>query len=42
VRGVAYKKLQVEPALSELVAAWRRDNASPLLKRFIKNLPGLG
>jgi len=39
VKGVVYKKLRVEPALCELVAAWRRDNASPLLKRFIKNLP---
>jgi len=42
VKGVVYKKLQVEPPLSELVAVWRRDNASPLLSRFIKNLPVLG
>jgi DNA-binding transcriptional LysR family regulator len=41
VKGVAYKKLQVEPPLSELVAAWRRDNTSLLLNRFIKNLPEL-
>jgi DNA-binding transcriptional LysR family regulator len=41
VRGVVYKKLQVEPPLCELVAAWRRDNPSPLLNRFIKNLPEL-
>jgi len=41
VKGVVYKKLQVEPPLSELVAVWRRDNASPLLNRFIKNLPEL-
>lgn len=39
VKGVVYKKLQVEPPLSELVAVWRRDNTSPLLFRFIKNLP---
>jgi len=41
VKGVAYKKLKIEPPLCELVAAWRRDNASPLLNRFIKNLPEL-
>ncbi len=41
VKGVVYKKLQVEPPLSELVAVWRRDNASPLLDRFIGNLPEL-
>lgn len=41
VKGVLYKKLQVEPPLSELVAAWHRDNTSPLLNRFIKNLPQL-
>ncbi len=42
VKGVVYKKLKIEPPLCELVAAWRRDNASPLLNRFIKNLPALG
>jgi DNA-binding transcriptional LysR family regulator len=42
VKGVVYRKLKVEPPLSELVAVWRRDNASPLLDRFIKNLPELG
>jgi DNA-binding transcriptional LysR family regulator len=42
VKGVVYKKLQVEPPLCELLAAWRRDNASPLLNRFVKNLPELG
>ena len=41
VKGVVYKKLQVEPPISELVAVWRRDNPSPLLGRFIKNLPEL-
>ena len=41
VKSVVYKKLQVEPPLCELVAAWRRDNTSPLLNRFIKNLPEL-
>ncbi len=38
VNGVLYKKLQVEPSPSELVAAWRRDNASPLLRRFVQAL----
>ncbi len=42
VKGVVYKKLKIEPPLCELVAAWRQDNASPLLNRFIKNLPQLG
>lgn len=41
VKGVVYKKLQVEPPLSELVAAWRRDNTSPLMNRLIKILPEL-
>jgi len=41
LKGVAYKKLKVEPPLSEMVAAWRRDNTSPLLARFIGNLPEL-
>jgi len=39
VRGVVYKRLRVEPPVSELVAAWRRDNDSPLLNRFVQNLP---
>lgn len=42
VRGVVYKSLKVEPPLCELVAAWRRDNASPLLRRFLKCLPEAG
>ncbi|MDR0842213.1 MAG: LysR family substrate-binding domain-containing protein, partial [Acidobacteriota bacterium] len=42
VKGVAYRKLQVAPPLSELVAAWRKDNASPLLEHFIAALPDLG
>ena len=41
MKGVVYKKLKVEPPMCELVAAWRRDNASPLLKRFIEYLPEL-
>jgi len=41
VKGVVYKKLQVEPPLCEMVAVWRRDNSSPLLTRFIENLPEL-
>jgi DNA-binding transcriptional LysR family regulator len=41
VKGVVYKKLQVEPPLCELIAAWRGDNALPLLNRFVKSLPEL-
>jgi DNA-binding transcriptional LysR family regulator len=41
VKGVMYKKLKVEPPLSELVAVWRQDNTLPLLNRFIENLPEL-
>jgi DNA-binding transcriptional LysR family regulator len=41
VKGVRYKKLLVEPPLCEMVAVWRRDNNSPLLGRFIENLPDL-
>ncbi len=41
VKGIAYKRLKVEPPLCELVAAWRRDNNSPLLKRFVRSLPEL-
>lgn len=41
VKGVIYKKLQIEPPLCEMVAVWRRDNDSPLLSRFIENLPEL-
>lgn len=36
IKGVVYKKLLVEPPPSELMAAWRRDNASPLLSRFLE------
>jgi len=39
VRGVVYKDLQVEPPVCELVAVWRRDNRSPLLGRFVRDLP---
>jgi DNA-binding transcriptional LysR family regulator len=35
VKGVVYKNLLVEPPPSELMAAWRRDNPSPLLARFL-------
>lgn len=42
VKGVVYKKLRVEPPLCELVAVWRRDNDSPLLRRFIGSLPESG
>ncbi len=42
VRGVAYRRLRVDPPLCEMVAVWRRDNALPLLARFIRCLPELG
>lgn len=42
VKGVAYRKLSVEPPLLELMAVWRRDNGSPLLGRFVENLPVVG
>jgi DNA-binding transcriptional LysR family regulator len=38
VKGVVYRRLQVEPPLCDLIAAWRRDNESPLLKRFVQEL----
>jgi DNA-binding transcriptional LysR family regulator len=38
VKGVVYKELLIEPPMCELVAAWRRDNASPLLHRFLDEL----
>jgi DNA-binding transcriptional LysR family regulator len=38
VKGVVYKPLAVAPPPSELVVAWRRDNASPLLRRFLAAL----
>jgi DNA-binding transcriptional LysR family regulator len=41
VKGVVYRRLQVEPPLCELTAAWRRDNESPLLKHFVRELASL-
>jgi DNA-binding transcriptional LysR family regulator len=38
VKGVVYKRLLAEPPVCELVAAWRKDNASPLLQRFLTEL----
>jgi DNA-binding transcriptional LysR family regulator len=38
VKGVVYKELLIEPPMCELVAAWRRDNRSPLLRRFLAEL----
>jgi DNA-binding transcriptional LysR family regulator len=38
VKGVVYKELLLEPPMCELVAAWRRDNTSPLLRRFLAEL----
>jgi DNA-binding transcriptional LysR family regulator len=38
VKGVVYRRLRVEPPLCELTAAWRRDNESLLLKRFVQEL----
>ena len=39
VKGVVYRSLRVEPPPCELVAAWRRDNPSPLLGHFLEGLP---
>jgi DNA-binding transcriptional LysR family regulator len=36
VKGVIYKKLAIEPPAAELIAAWRRDNNSPLLMRLLE------
>jgi DNA-binding transcriptional LysR family regulator len=38
IKGVVYRNLLVEPPPCELIAAWRRDNASPLLVRLVKEL----
>jgi DNA-binding transcriptional LysR family regulator len=38
IKGVVYRRLQVEAPLCELIAAWRRDNDSPLLRRFLQDL----
>jgi DNA-binding transcriptional LysR family regulator len=34
VNGVVYRRLATEPQTIDLIAAWRRDNASPLLARL--------
>ena len=39
VTGVVYRPLAVEPPTADLIAAWRRDNVSPLLARLIQALP---
>lgn len=41
VRGVVYRRLSTQTAPIELLAAWRRDNGSPLLIRMIKHLNSL-
>lgn len=41
VRGVVYRRLTNEPAPIDLLAAWRRDNTSPLLLRMIAHLKAL-
>lgn len=38
VKGAVYRTLSVEPPPLELTAAWRRDNNSPLLSRFVTEL----
>jgi DNA-binding transcriptional LysR family regulator len=39
VEGLIYRPLLTQPPLLELLAAWRHDNASPLLARFVEELP---
>lgn len=39
VRGVIYRPLLIQPPQLELLAVWRRDNPSPLLARFVEELP---
>lgn len=41
VDGVAYRRLQMDPPPIELLAAWRRDNPSPLLARMVVHLRNL-
>src|SRR5262249_43089593 len=38
VKGVAYRRLSIDPAPVDLLAAWRRDNNSPLLSKVIAHL----
>lgn len=41
IKGVAYRRLRIEPPPCELIAAWRRDSDSPLLRQFLQILPEL-
>ncbi len=41
IRGVVYRPLQGETPVAELIAVWRKDNASPLLTRFRQELENL-
>ena len=38
VNGVVYRQLSTQPPTIDLIAAWRRDNASPLLARITKKI----
>lgn len=39
VKGLIYRPLLTQPPLLELLAVWRHDNPSPLLARFVEELP---
>lgn len=38
VRGCVYRKIAGPPAYADLIGLWRRNNASPALRRFIQQL----
>ena len=38
VQGVAYRPLAMNSPTIDLIAAWRRDNTSPLLARIAKEI----
>ncbi|MGA3127374.1 MAG: LysR substrate-binding domain-containing protein [Candidatus Korobacteraceae bacterium] len=40
VEGVIYRPLKFQPPKAELLAVWRRDDESMLLKRFVEMLKG--
>jgi DNA-binding transcriptional LysR family regulator len=41
VQGVVYRPLTTTPPTIDLLAAWRRDNASPLLQRIVQEIQAL-
>jgi len=38
VQGVIYRPLAMASPTIDLIAAWRRDNTSPLLARIVKEI----